>query len=92
VYVVESGARRVQHLTAKGRPLASWGTQGRNDGQFLEPIGVAVAPSGEVLVVGVWPADPSPDQLGALAVDGDHVWVAAPYPSKLFELKVSRTS
>ena len=201
VYVVESGAKRVQHLTAKGRPLASWGTKGRNDGQFLEPIGVAVAPSGEVFVVddrrddiqvfsadgtyrrtiggpgsapgqlydtgniridgegnlvnadfgngrvqawddkgrllwtlgsqgtgpgqftepqdvafgpdgrllvvddarvqvfnaqrelvGVWPAAPSPDHLGALALDGDRLWVEAPYPNKLFELKVSWTS
>jgi DNA-binding beta-propeller fold protein YncE len=202
VYVVESGATRVQHLTAKGRPLASWGgTKGQDDGQFLEPIGVAVAPSGEVYVVddirddiqvfsadgtyrrtiggpgsapgqlrdtgniridgqgnllnadfgngrvqawddkgrllwtlgskgtgpgqftepqdvafgpdghllvvddgrvqvfnvqrelvGVWPADPSPDHLGALALDGDHLWVEAPYPNKLFELKVSWTS
>ena len=201
VYVVESGTRRVQHLTAKGRPLASWGTKGQKNGQFLEPIGVAVAPSGEVFVVddrrddiqvfsadgtyrrtiggqgsapgqlrdtgniridgegnlvnadfgngrvqawddkgqllwtlgspgtgpgqftepedvafgpdgsllvvdngrvqvfdaqrdlvGVWPADPSPDQLGAVAVDGDRVWVATITAKKLFELKVSRTS
>jgi tripartite motif-containing protein 71 len=201
LYVVESGAKRVQHLTAKGRPLASWGTKGRKDGQFLEPIGIAVAPSGEVFVVddqrddiqvfsadgtyrrtiggpgsapgqlydtgniridgqgnlvnadfgngrvqawddkgqllwtlgskgtgpgqfnepqdvafgpdgrllvvddgrvqvfnaqrelvGVWPAAPSPDHLGALALDGDHLWVEAPYPNKLFELKVSWTS
>jgi tripartite motif-containing protein 71 len=201
VYVVESGAKRVQHLTTKGRPLASWGTKGRDDGQFLEPIGVAVAPSGEVFVVddrrddiqvfsaggtyrrtiggpgsapgqlydtgniridgegnlvnadfgngrvqawndkgrllwtlgskgtgpgqftepqdvafgpdghllvvedtrvqvfnaqrelvGVWPAAPGPDHLGALALDGDHLWVEAPYPNKLFELKVTWTS
>jgi DNA-binding beta-propeller fold protein YncE len=201
VYVVESGARRVQHLTAKGRPLASWGTHGQKDGQFLEPIGVAVTPSGEVLVVddrrddiqvfsadgtyrrtigrqgsapgqmsdtgniridgkgnvvnadfgngrvqawddkgellwtlgskgtgpgqftepqdvafgpdgsllvvdygrvqvfdnqrklvGAWPADPSPDQLGALALDGDHLWVEAPYAKRFFQLKVSWTS
>lgn len=200
VYVVESGAKRVQQLTAEGRLLASWGTKGQNDGQFLEPIGVAVAPSGEVFVVddqrddiqvfsadgtyrrtiggpgsapgqmsntgniridgegnlvnadfgngrvqawddkghllwtlgspgtgpgqfnepqdvafgpdgrllvvddgrvqvfnaqrklvGVWPAEPSPDHLGALALDGDHLWVEAPYPNKLFELKVSWT-
>jgi DNA-binding beta-propeller fold protein YncE len=198
VYVVESAGKRVQHLTAEGRPLASWGTEGRGKGQFLEPIGVAVAPSGAVYVVddkrddiqvfsadgayrrtigsqgsgpgqlydtgniridaagnlvvadfgngrvqawddegqllwtlgsqgtgpgqfnqpqdvafgptgsllvlddnrvqvfdarrelvGVWPSDPSPDHLGSLAVDGDHVWVEAPYANKFSELQIS---
>ena len=200
VYVVEAGAKRVQHLTADGRPLAVWGSEGTADGQFLDPIGVAVSPDGEVYVVddsrndiqvfsadgeyrrtiggpggdpgqldytgniridpdgnvvnadfgngrvqawdpkgrllwtlgspgtgpgrfhepqdvgfgldgtllvvddgrvqvfdqgrelvGVWPAEPSPDHLGALAVDDDRVWVEAPYAGTLYELRLTRT-
>ena len=67
VYVVESGARRVQHLTANGRPLASWGTKGQNDGQFLEPVGIAVAPSGEVYVV-----DDQRDDIQVFSADGTY--------------------
>src|SRR5262245_50618590 len=48
VYVVESGNRRVQHLDADGSSIAVWGEQGRGDGQFVEPIGVAVDHAGQV--------------------------------------------
>jgi dipeptidyl aminopeptidase/acylaminoacyl peptidase len=51
LYVAEAGAKRVQHISAKGRPITAWGTKGSKDGQLLEPIGVAVGQTGEVYVV-----------------------------------------
>lgn len=101
------GNGRVQAWDDKGRLLWTLGSKGTGPGQFTEPQDVAFGPDGHLLVVddgrvqvfnvqrelvGVWPADPSPDHLGALALDGDHLWVEAPYPNKLFELKVSWTS
>jgi hypothetical protein len=51
LYVAEAGAKRVQHISAKGRPITAWGKKGSKESQFLDPIGVAVGQTGEVYVV-----------------------------------------
>ena len=51
IYVVESGSRRVQVFDANRQLLASWGEFGSGDGQFVEPIGVAVDRGGNVYVL-----------------------------------------
>jgi outer membrane protein assembly factor BamB len=51
VYVVESGSRRVQVFDGNRQLLASWGEFGTDDGQFVEPMGVAVDRGGNVYVL-----------------------------------------
>ena len=51
VYVVEAGNKRVQRFSAAGEPELTWGEPGTGDGQFVDPIGIAVSAAGEVFVV-----------------------------------------
>ncbi len=41
IYVTDSGNARVQKFTSDGKFLLSWGTNGKEDGQFLIPAGIA---------------------------------------------------
>lgn len=49
-YVIDPLNRRVHHFDRNRQLLETWGTKGREDGQFLMPTGVAFDPNGEVLV------------------------------------------
>ena len=49
MYVVDNGNHRIQKFANDGTFLTAWGTEGDGDGQFLRPIGIAVA-DGEVYV------------------------------------------
>jgi DNA-binding beta-propeller fold protein YncE len=52
VYVVEIGAyQRVQKFNSSGRPLSKWGRSGNGNGQFHNPSGIAVSPSGNIVYV-----------------------------------------
>ena len=51
VYVADSQNRRVQVFDAQGSYVSQFGRFGEEDGQFLEPIDVAVGPDGDVYVV-----------------------------------------
>ena len=60
IYVADSRNNRIQHLTAAGDEINSWGSyadvsQGEAPGgTFNEPWGVAVAPNGNVYVMDTW--------------------------------------
>ncbi len=54
VYVTDTGNKRVQKFSPEGRPLAVFGTPGKEKGQFAEPVGIAVTPGGEFLVADTW--------------------------------------
>lgn len=60
IYVADSRNNRIQHLTATGEFINSWGrfadvAQGdAPGGSFNEPWGIAVAPNGNVYVVDTW--------------------------------------
>ncbi len=60
VYVADSRNNRIQHLSADGQVLQSWGTfadvskGNAPGGTFYEPWGVAVAPDGSVYVTDTW--------------------------------------
>ena len=60
IYVADSRNNRIQHLTASGVEINSWGSyadvaQGEAPGgTFNEPWGVAVAPNGNVYVMDTW--------------------------------------
>ena len=43
VFVADTNNNRVQHFSATGQFLDSWGAEGTSDGQFLRPTGIAVA-------------------------------------------------
>ena len=49
-YVVESGNQRVQRFDPERDFVTMWGSKGEADGQFMDPIGAAVAPDGNVYV------------------------------------------
>ena len=49
-YIVDAGNYRIQHFGSDRSLLATWGTQGTSDGQFLLPVAVLVAPDGTLLV------------------------------------------
>ncbi len=50
LYTVDGANDRVLHMTTSGTVLDSWGTTGSGNGQFTNPVGIAVAPDGSVYV------------------------------------------
>ena len=51
LYVVDTGNFRVQRFDPDRRFVAAWGSEGEGDGQFLDPIGIAVGPDDRVFVI-----------------------------------------
>ena len=50
VYVADFGNHRIQKFTTDGAWVAQWGTEGKGDGQFRGPSGIAINARGDVLV------------------------------------------
>jgi DNA-binding beta-propeller fold protein YncE len=50
LYVVDTGNTRVQKFDRGRRLVLSWGSEGTADGQFQEPIGIAISNDGRVYV------------------------------------------
>ena len=48
--VTDDGNDRIQKFTSDGKFITTWGSNGRGDGQFSRPEGVAVDSSGNVYV------------------------------------------
>lgn len=100
------GNSRVQAWGTDEVPLWTLGTHGTGPGEFVEPQDVAFAADGTMYVVddsrvqafdsqmnviGVWPDGPSMGHLASIALDGDTLWVVAPYVDTLYEIRVSAT-
>ena len=68
IYVAEAGNKRVQRFSAAGEPMLTWGEPGRGDGQFVDPIGIDVSPTGEVYVV-----DDQRDDIQVFGPDGAYL-------------------
>ena len=99
----DTGNTRVQAWDKSGKSLWAFGSSGSGPGEFSTPIDVAFGPNGTLVVVddtrvqvfdadhqvvGEWSSETG-DHFGAVAVDGDTLWVEALYPDKLFELRVA---
>lgn len=53
--VTDTGNNRVIKFSPTGQPLASFGTRGAGQGQFQEPVGLAVSPKdGTIYVADTW--------------------------------------
>jgi uncharacterized protein (TIGR03663 family) len=50
VYVTDTGNKRVVSFDSSGKQLATWGHDGSKPGEFIEPVGITVDPSGNVIV------------------------------------------
>jgi uncharacterized protein (TIGR03663 family) len=50
VYVTDTGNKRVVSFDSTGKELASWGHDGSKPGEFIEPVGITVDSTGQVLV------------------------------------------
>ncbi len=50
VYVTDSYNHRIQKFSGDGTWLASWGSYGRADGQFIKLSGVALDSAGNIYV------------------------------------------
>jgi len=84
VYVADGGNHNIQKFTSEGvfvarwgtvdEFLPTWGTSGSGDGQFSQPVGVAVAPDGSVYV-----ADSGNDRIQRFTSEGVFVseWATA---------------
>jgi outer membrane protein assembly factor BamB len=68
IYVADSANFRVQAFTREGEFLRGWGSYGRGDGQFLDPVDLDVGPDGSVYVV-----DDVRDQIQRFSPDG--AWI-----------------
>ncbi len=74
-YVVDTGNLRVQHFAADRTFLEAWGGEGTGDGQFLEPLAIAVGPTGTVFVL-----DGRRDDVQEFTADGTHLRSIAVHP------------
>jgi uncharacterized protein (TIGR03663 family) len=60
IYVADTGNHRVQHISAEGNTLHTWGSfsmtgdETSPNGAFNEPWGITVAPDGSVFVTDTW--------------------------------------
>lgn len=51
IYVVDTGNYRVQKFDTERQFVTAWGSQGKGDGQFLDPIGIGINPDGRIYVI-----------------------------------------
>ena len=75
VYVVDQGHARIVKLNSNGISVATWGTQGAGDGQFVEPAAVAVSETNQRVYV----ADPRNKRIQVFDADGKFItkWMVA---------------
>jgi sugar lactone lactonase YvrE len=79
VYVVDQGNARIVKLNIDGAVLKTWGSQGQDDGQFVEPSAVAVhEKEGRVYV-----ADPRNRRIQVFDLDGKFItkWLVQEWQS-----------
>lgn len=68
VYVTDTGNERVQIFAMDGTFISAFGGHGDEDGQFIEPTGIAIAPDGNI-----WVADSGNARLQVFDAEG--IWL-----------------
>ncbi len=68
VYVLEPANRRVQQFDANGTFVRQWGRFGSANGQFLDPLDIALGPGGDLFVI-----DGQREDIQRFTADGVHV-------------------
>src|SRR5699024_7557368 len=68
IYVTDTGNERVQVFGMDGTFITAFGGYGEEDGQFIEPTGITIAPDGNI-----WVADSGNARLQVFDADGN--WV-----------------
>lgn len=78
IYVVDTGNERVQRFTPDGAFVGAWGGYGRDPGQLVEPVGIAVGPDDNIYV-----ADSGNARVSIFTPTGEPVaqWPIAEWPS-----------
>jgi outer membrane protein assembly factor BamB len=66
LYVTDTVNRRIQVFETGGEFVRQWGRFGSEDGQFLEPIDIAIGPDGDIFVV-----DDQRDDVQRFSPDGE---------------------
>ena len=54
VLVADTGNKRIVKLSPYGDVVTSFGTEGSGQGQFNEPVGLALGPNGDIYVADTW--------------------------------------
>jgi DNA-binding beta-propeller fold protein YncE len=72
IYVADTGNSRVQKFAPDRTFLLAWGSEGKEDGQFLSPSGIAVGPDGNVYV-----SDEGRSDVQKFASDGRFLGIVA---------------
>ena len=84
IYVTDTGNERVQVFASDGTFITAFGGFGSEDGQFIEPTGIEVAPDGSI-----WVADSGNARLQQF--DGEGAFIAAyPVPEWEGQLGIDR--
>ena len=80
VYVLCQASARIDHFSATGAPLGTFGSFGSGDGQFNNPFGIAIDPQGQLFI-----ADTGNHRIQRLSADGTFLgkWNQSPFATEI---------
>ncbi len=84
IYITDTGNKRVVRFDSQGNQVGVWGKEGSKEGEFIEPVGIAVNAQGEVIVADTGNRrlqvfDPAGTFVRAFPVSGWEEFYSEPY-------------